>query len=202
MIQRFIGSIIIFTVFLLLLHSCEKEQFANECEGYSASIYNYGNTSADGSYKNFDGYAIFARERELDTINGGWKHDELRKGFAFTEINDFCIEKVKLIIKNIAPSISDTFNILYNLSGPVEFPTAYLFYLDGDALLDSYILLEAEEIKNWLVLDEINADTTIISGRFQLSFVSAYDREKSDDPNRPDTLHFTNGAFTAEFAPF
>ncbi len=199
MIQRFIGTISLFTIFLLLLHSCEKKQ--NECKGYSASIYSYGNTVAEGSYKNFDGYAIFARERELDTINGGWKHDELRKGFTFTEIND-CIEKVKLLISNIVPTVSDTFNILYNLSGPVEFPTAHLYYKDGDTILDKYILLETEEAQNWLILDEINADTTIISGRFQLSFVSAYDREKSDDPNRPDTLHFTNGAFTADFAPF
>ena len=200
--QNFTGILGLCFFFLLFLHSCNKEDFPDDCNGYSAAIYKHGNASLEGSYQNIEGYAIFAKERLTDTTTGLWIHDEIEKSIMISEVNDFCVEKLQLLIKNIIPSVTDTFRILPSNNGSVEIPTAYLYYLDADAVLDQYDLLETDATDNFLIIDSINADTTVISGRLQLSFVSTYDHEKKDDPNRPDTLHFTNGTFTAEFADF
>ncbi len=195
------------TLFLsFLLISCNDEYPAN-CKGYSAGIYKHGYAYAKGSYEDFGDHAIFVRDRIADTVNGGWTHDPVEKGIMLSTINESCAEKIHMDFHNIELNLGDTINLKYSWLGTSkDFPTAVLHYVDIDAVIEEYDMIEHEN--NWLIIDEINRDTTEIRGRFKASFVTVHERflsgerERSDDPNRPDTLHFSSGEFRAEFAPF
>ncbi|MEO1413520.1 MAG: hypothetical protein AAFW73_26835, partial [Bacteroidota bacterium] len=87
-----------------------------------------------------------------------------------------------------------------------DIPTAWMAYMDADAIIEDYHLVDNTE--SWVIIDAVNADSTLIEGRFQASFVTTIEElitgewERWDDPNRPDTLHFRNGRFEAEFVCF
>lgn len=197
---------------LLFLFSCERRAeplnpITEDCRNFSAGIFKIGESHAAGSYKNFDGYSIFIRERGVDSINGGWIHEKLKKSFQFVVIDDICHEREMMIMSSIILSLHDTIHLQYSRLGLSRaFPTADYGILDADSGIEEYELVESNE--NWLVIDYINFDTTIVSGHFQASFITTYEpyltgeRERWDDPDRPDTLHFTNGEFTAEYRSF
>ena len=175
-------------LFALSLGAC-REEYPADCAGYSAAIYKRGCAYAEGSYEDFGDYALFVREREADTLNGGWKHDEREKSIQLSSINEFCAEQMRMGMRNLMISDQDTIYLKFsNLGTSDSFPTAYLAYLDADAVLESYHLLDHD--KNWLLIEEVNADSTLVSGRFQISFVTAIEqylngeRERWDDPNR------------------
>lgn len=80
--------------------------------------------------------------------------------------------------------------------------------MNSDAVLEQYDLLESDAHNNWFLIEDISSDSLEVSGSFQLSFITSHEeylsgeRERWDDPNRPDTLHFTNGKFRAAFSDF
>ncbi|MEO0779113.1 MAG: hypothetical protein AAF146_21285, partial [Bacteroidota bacterium] len=136
-----------------------------------------------------------------------WKHDDREKSIKMYTINDVCAERMKIGIKNFSLGDRDTIKLLYSELGLArDFPTADLDYLDADAIFEQYDLVEGSD--NWLLLEEVNADSTLLRGRFHASFVTTFEPylngelERWDDPNRPDTLHFRNGRFEAEFVCF
>lgn len=194
---------------LTLVCSCDNNdyEFPDNCQGYSAGIYKHGYAFAEGSYQDFGDYAIFIRERVADTINGGWNHDPVEKSISLNSIDSYCSEKIRIGITNIQIQTYDTIWLAYsNLGLSENYPTASMSYLDADAGIEDYHLVESTE--NWLFVDQVNSDTTEIGGTFSLSFITSYEpylsgeKERWDDPNRPDTLHFTNGEFRALFADF
>ena len=194
------------TVWSLLFGAC-REEYPADCAGYSAQIYMRGCAYAEGSYEDFGDYAIFVRNRVADTLNGRWKHDDRERSIQMYTINDVCAERMKIGVKNISLSKRDTIKLLYSELGLArDFPTADLDYLDADAIFEQYDLVEGSD--SWLLLEEVNADSTLLRGRFQASFVTTFEPylngelERWDDPNRPDTLHFRNGRFEAEFVCF
>ena len=199
----YVFSFIIF----LIMACCTKEEFPDNCKGFSAGTYKHGYSFAKGSYKDFGDYAIFIRDRIADTINGGWIHDKIEKSISLNSIDEFCAEKIRIGIKNIKLNINDTITLKYSHLGlSQEYPTADLDFIDADAVLEQYDLIK--NVYNWIIIDSINSDTTEIKGQFKLSFVTNYEpylngeKERWDDPKRPDTLRFTNGEFRAEFTDF
>ncbi len=191
-----------------LVSSCDKNDdlFPENCEGYSAGIYKQGYAYAEGSYQDFGEYAIFIRERIADTINGGWTHDAIEKSLSLNSIDAYCSEKIRIGLSNLILTL-DTIKIdSSNLGLAIDHPTGRLDFLDADASVETYNLSETGN--NWVLITDINSDTTEINGTFNLSFVSSYEpylsgeKERWDDPNRPDTLHFSNGEFRAVFADF
>ena len=124
-----------------------------------------------------------------------------------TNVNDVCAEKMQIGIKNIRIALHDTILLFYSRLGTgVNSPTSDLDFRDVDATIEQYDLIENSNC--WVIIENVNSDTTEIEGRFHLSFVTTYEpyltgeKERWDDPNRPDTLHFTNGEFRAVFADF
>ena len=200
--------LITLSLFILFI-SCDKNQdsYAEDCKGYSAAIYKHGYAFAEGSYQNFGDHAILIRERVADTINGGWMHDLVEKSISLNTLSEYCAETMNISLTNIIINTTDTILVSYSYLGLSEdFPTSSLNYMDADAGIEGYHLIPSA--KNWLIIDQVNTDTTEIEGRFNLSFVTSYEpyltgeRERWDDPNRPDTLHFTNGEFRAVFLDF
>jgi hypothetical protein len=194
--------LLLFVAFL----SCSKDRNPVECEGYSAAIFKAGYAYAEGSYEDFGDYAIFARELSPDSIEFV-VHDEIDKSFLLTKIDHWCHEKIKIYIKNIDLSITDTIKLFYSRLGlSREFPTGAIRFMDADALIETYHLLE--DADNWVIIDKVNPDSTEVEGRFQMSFITSREvylnneRERWDDPNRPNILHFTNGKFRAVFRDF
>lgn len=179
--------ILILGLSLVLIQSCHKNnnEYPENCQGYSAGIYKLGNFNADCSYQNYEGYATYARNNILLTV-----------------IDEYCAEKMQVTISNIVLNdLKDTVFLKYSELGLGEFPTATLNYRDADAISEQYDLIEA--YNNWLIIESINKDSSIFEGTFDLSFITTYEpylnneKERWDDPNRPDTLHFRNGFFEA-----
>lgn len=66
--------------------------------------------------------------------------------------------------------------------------------------MDSYIHYYSKKTDNWLLINDINKDSTEILGQFQLGLIRMDpNRKVSDDLNRPDTLFFTQGEFFAKY---
>ena len=193
-------------LFALSLGAC-REEYPADCAGYSAAIYKSGCAYAEGSYENFGDYAIFGRNRVADTLNGGWKHDNRLKSIFMTNIYGICAEHIHIGIKNLILSNRDTVPLKFSRFGLArDFPTASMVYLDADATIEDYHLVDNTE--SWVIIDKVNTDSTLIEGRFQVSFVTTIEElisgelERWDAPNRPDTLHFRYGRFEAEFVCF
>jgi len=200
---------ILFLLLITGLFTCSKDYgFPANCKGYTAGGWKQhgGHARAEPSYIDWEGYAIFNRGRVADTLNGGWKHDDSRHSFSFNEISPTCREKSGFVISNIKIGRRDTIPIFYSRAPfPNEFqPTALFFITDADALIETYVLIPEEE--HWLIIESVSPDSSEVYGRFQLSFVTdredylTGERERWDDPLRPDTLRFTNGSFQANFS--
>jgi hypothetical protein len=126
----------------------------------------------------------------------------LERTFTFTNISNNCIEKIKIRFSNIDISESDTIKLHFSRNGlSREFPTGAIHFIDADALIETYHLVS--DADNWAIIDKVNADSTEVEGRFNVSFITSREeylnneRVRWDDPNRPNILHFTNGEFRA-----
>ncbi len=78
-----------------------------------------------------------------------------------------------------------------------EFPIAYFGEGDDDLVGAEYYLLEGEGINNFVNITEISADSSEVSGTYNMSFYRSEDGPGKVDHSIPDTLHFTNGVFRA-----
>jgi hypothetical protein len=199
------NKFIVFVVFISFL-SCSKDPHSKNCKGYSASIYMAGYSYAQGSYEDFGQHAIFIKSKTFDTISGEWipRPQNNNNSIILTMIDHNCVERMVLGFRNIQLDYNDTIYLNFSRLGlSKEFPTANLRYIDTDATIETYHLLE--DADNWLIIDKVNADSTVVEGRFNVSFITSYEvflnneRERWDDPNRPNILHFTNGEFRAVF---
>ena len=192
-------------VLFMIMTSCHKDKYQEDCPGPPFGPKRQGYAYAKGTYEDLGNYAVFINDEIYDKSSGKWIPGNKLKTISMSKINERCIEKSDLVISNIDIRIKDTITIKYSSWGlSRDFETSSYHITDHDAGIETYHLLEGEGIRNWLLIESINSDTTEIKGRFQLSYVTAYEeylngeRERWDDPNRPDTLHFTDGEFRAE----
>ena len=194
-------------VFLIFSCNKSKDDWPEECEKYIAGNHKdgkFGYSFAVGSYQDLDGTATFVNTGKRSLDSDGWIIDPLKKGIRFASIDGYCFEKVKIVLRYITINKGEKISIKKTTYGmPNDFPQSSLYYKDVGSIIEVYELLIDND--NWLIIDKINSDTTEIEGRFNLSFITSREdylsgeRERWDDPNRPDTLHFTNDKFRAAF---
>jgi hypothetical protein len=154
--------------------------------------------SASGSYKDFNSYAFFYFKKvEIESPDSEQKIIQYRDTvtFEFSERNEICYPQNYIGLSNIPLNKNDTVYI-------DDQYTNYNFK-DYDAIIETYHPYMVEPKSNWLIIDNIDKDTTIIEGRFQISFITSYshylnnENKRWDDPDRPNILSFKNGKFRA-----
>jgi hypothetical protein len=190
----------IIAVYTIGIYGC-TDNYTRRCKDFLNNESKSGYSFAKGSYKDFGEFGNFRYtiiEDSAKLIN------KVILGFSLLEKDELCFNKVLIGINNIPLQTNDTIFLKYSFHGfSSEYETASYYILDDDALYEQYDLLEGESVSNWLIIESINVDTSIIEGKFNLSFVTTNikyltgEKERWDDPNRPDTLHFTNGEFKA-----
>jgi len=171
-------SIGIFILFLFLT-SCHKKDKYEECQDFKMTTKQYA--YAISNYKDFNGYATFYR------VNYEGENLYLIR---LTELNDICLpnDRIYFITNNLE-------------KGKTFFYEEHCDYYiaDYDAIIDIYMPVPNDTVNNWVVIREINADTTLITGQFNLKMVRRDENRIKDDPMRPDTLYFWKGWFRAEY---
>ncbi|MCB0516878.1 MAG: hypothetical protein KDD49_12505 [Bacteroidetes bacterium] len=169
--------------FSLLFLSCQKDR--NGCGYYTG----FPKANVISSYPPFDAYAYFGG----DDINDC--------SIVVYSLGDSCYPKNKLVFSNIDLEARDTLNLIdYNLDS--KGMTSLYFIKDIDAIVEIYTLIENSNTNNWLFVENVTDKNRLVTGKFSCTFVTEYEdylsgeRERWDDPNRPDTIHF-EGSFTA-----
>ena len=77
------------------------------------------------------------------------------------------------------------------------FRTSYsVIGADGDAILDRY-RLDKSTGTNFFSIDKLSLATNEVEGRFDLTFL--IDTNGIIDPNAPDIIHFTDGAYKVQY---
>lgn len=171
---------------ILTVLSCSKREkgcFTNDLINYA---------TAESNYQNWNSEASLFSDQELGEFDLG-----------FILSTDDCFVEASFSIKNLSFAVGD--QIFLDASSALEnavHSTAIYNILDGDATpVETYVLVE--DADNFVIVDKLNHDSTELRGRFQTTFVTASEkilsgeRERWDDPNRPDTLKFFNGEFLA-----
>lgn len=163
--------------------------FFISCDDENKGCGQIGYCFAEGSYQDYNGDYVYFNTSLVQTTNQKWIR---QGGVHLTTVDSYCYGENLISLMDIPFNLNDT--IFFNISNiyPVKFKI-----MDYDVEADEYSIIKDEKIQSWLVIDKINVDTSEISGTFQLSFERTARYEKWDDPNRPDTLHFTNGVFEA-----
>lgn len=194
--------LVIIAFSFIIGNGCMKE-YTNRCKDYLEDESKHGYSFAKGSYKDFGEFAHFGYSKKM-IIDSSATSNKFMMGIELFERDNNCFLKDIISLKNLPLAKGDTIIIKYSYLGlSTEFETASLYINDDDAVIEQYDILEGKGLKNWVYVDYISPDTTYIEGRFNLSFVTTYkpyltgERERWDDPNRPDTLHFTDGVFKA-----
>ena len=196
--------------FLLLstFLACEKDGLPDDCDAYFAGE-RYGYAYADGNHEDLVGdLANFGRVGTENASSGEISHGDITD-VSVTVYTAACVQKQVLGIWVAEPNFKDTLFFASDSSTSKNILTSTgLFITDDDAIIEIYDPLVTDDPKgNWLLFESVNADTTLISGQFQLSFITTYDhyltgeRQRWDDPDRPNVLHFTNGRFQAYWDP-
>ena len=114
-------------------------------------------------------------------------------GIILKRVEDNCLFHYGISISNIEFLTNDTIYV----GGAHTSSIASWRITDFDAVIVSYQLLQHSSVNNWVYFTEINSDTSMISGRFQLTFFNEHGNPNSDDPTRSDTIYFKNGHFDA-----
>lgn len=197
----------IITILLISTNACKKP--AAEPPACYFDWYYGPEVYANGNYKNLEDYGIgfaFGQCQYVDTTLGISYEDSTKlfmsivKGNCFGWHNSIAFSNLKLTKRNDTIKLLDQ-SKLFNTNELFLLPNAVISYKDFDAIIESYFLDDAAN--NWILVESVNADTTEIAGQFNLSLITnreAYlsgEHERWDDPNRPDTLHYTNGIFKA-----
>jgi len=198
--SKILISILAFS--FLTVFGCTDE-YTKNCKDFLEDESRSGYSFAKGSYKDLGEFAefIYGYKKEIDPTD---TTDNIVVGITLLELDDECFIKDFLALKYLPLKMDDTIYIKYSYLGlATDFATASFYIADDDVTIEQYDILEGEGISNWVYIDFINFDTTEINGTFNLSFITTYkpyltgEKERWDDPNRPDTLHFTNGEFRA-----
>ena len=77
-----------------------------------------------------------------------------------------------------------------------------LIFVDYDIYYGSYSI--NQDFNNWLLVTSLSDNNRVLNAEFELSFVKPTIEVQipRDDPNRPDTLYFTNGLLISDYMFF
>ena len=159
--------------------ACSKK---SECEGFDNQAYiESGFVDAESNY------GIFATSSNYTDYDQG----DPAAGSIIIRMSNYqnCSEK-----SGISCRIDYTLNDTVYL----EADDNRLFFVDSDIYYGYYEM--NPDFNNWMLVTGITNNTTL-NAEFEFSFVvpeddSAFPR---DDPNRPDTLYFTNGILASNY---
>lgn len=146
------------------------------------------------------------------TING-YNHIEaasaqfvrtMKQSLSLNEFNENCQQKSAFHFSNIDLLRTDTSYLSFSpYIGISDFASLKFRVYDGDATpVETYLLDSCGYYCNWVVVESINSDSTKVDGSFSVKLITSDDlilsgeRDRWDDPSRPDTLLFT-GHFSA-----
>ncbi|MFT4663038.1 MAG: hypothetical protein ACI8XB_003331, partial [Patiriisocius sp.] len=123
---------------------------------------------------------------------------------ALNEFNENCQPKSEFHFTNIDLLSKDTSYLSFSpYIGISDFASLKFRVYDGDATpVETYLLDSCGSNCNWVIVESINSDSTKVDGSFSVKLVTSDDlilsgeRDRWDDPSRPDTLVFT-GDFSA-----
>lgn len=113
------------------------------------------------------------------------------------QIDDFCnAESIAIYLKEIKKGRID---LNFSVNANSNYPTSKFDTTHGqDAQTEQYDLMKTYD--NYIFINEISNDSSIIKGTFDLGFVFSEISIGKTDPNRPDTLYFQNGIFELHFS--
>lgn len=181
-------SILISIILLLVIvfFSCDK---ARECDGFMS-----GNLANRGAIDFEANYGMFATDASL--INPQPGNPSIDSCVRISLDNfDNCTLRSSFHMYHCY-TLNDTFRF-----DPSETGNS-LFFSESDIFFGVYDI--NPDFDNWIIIKSFSSGNTVMSGEFELSFVIPTDERfiPADDPDRPDTLYYTNGSFDAEFVFF
>ena len=172
--------IYLFIILSFLLVTCKKKN-EEDLSQYKASVYLSGN-SWHASKVSFTLAANNTIWFNLSKFN---EFNELREQIGLLNLN---ITKDTIFLKSWKPSLTW---VTDSVVPAANFTT---FLSDGDLIGDSYKVLESNNFRSWVLLNQISQDE--ISGKFQVSYV-VKKRSNLVTMPLPDTINFTKGEFLA-----
>jgi len=179
-------KISVILVFTLLFYGCDKP---GECDGYPhGEFINLGDVDFSANYGAFANTCVF---RELDE---NYPPIDSCTVLKFPNIEN-CLLKSNFTIIHYY-TLNDTVFL-----DPLD-SSNRLYYTEADIYYGFYQL--NPDVKNWILINSLQNDKTILTGEFELSFVlpDLESQIPSDDINRPDTLFYTHGSFNADFVSY
>ncbi|MCB0516879.1 MAG: hypothetical protein KDD49_12510, partial [Bacteroidetes bacterium] len=118
------------------------------------------------------------------------------------DFGNYCYAKNILEFSNLYVNQKDTIKLIAGNTNNEKEGSASFFITDIDAIVENYKPIDSMDFNNWLLIQYIDNLNTIIYGKFSCTYVTQYEdylsgeRERWDDPERPDTIHF-EGSFAA-----
>ncbi len=186
--MRILKLLIVSIIFVS--YSCEDDigvcdKFNSRDNGDAYAEQNYGNYIKYSSL----GYEGYASSESPD----GAIYDKTQYSFTCYDVDKYCYINSYFSLDSLPKKTNDT----------IKVKSGYFLLQDYDATIETYYLMKGDSVNNWLVFKSFGKDTTIVQGAFQLSFKTGYkyylngERERWDDPKRPNIITFKNGEFTA-----
>jgi hypothetical protein len=74
-------------------------------------------------------------------------------------------------------------------------PTADFYHAHGDAIYDTYHLIELDSVENYFEITSIDPKTNAVEGKFQAAFAIDSPDFTPNPAGDPDTVVFRNGSF-------
>ncbi len=163
--------LILMTPMILLLINCNSKEVCplNELKGLSKCQTNYKTWSK--------GFGHFKKLNNIYSLSLGQIDENCSSETIVLKLKSLNLGKIPLN---------------FSLLGQGNFPTAVFSTVHGqDAQTEKYDLLKS--YNNILEITQINKDSSIINGNFDLGFALSSQSISKFDKNRPDTLLFKNG---------
>ena len=82
-----------------------------------------------------------------------------------------------------------------NASHMDNIPTADFFHANGDAIYDTYRLIELDSVENYFEITSIDPVAKTVEGKFQVAFGLVGNNPAHNPAGDPDTVVFRNGTF-------
>ncbi len=178
--------------------SCGEEEEVCTCDLFNSNgrLKSGPDLEVVSTYNNLDTYVTFTVEE---------KSDGPSYCFKISEVDTACVLRSILILYDIAsPVIGDTINLrtltIERLSNSVQYQVA-----NNEDVIERYEI--NNDTTSFLVIHEINRDTTEVEGTFNVNLVTSDETllwnevQRMDDPLRPNYLSFSGREFKATLLP-
>jgi hypothetical protein len=184
-------------LFIILMLSCSEEEICI-CGllNQNQILKNGPDLEVEGTYNNLDADVTFTVEEKSDGPSYCIK---------VTEVDTACILRSILVFNDISsPVIGDTIKLrpltIERLGNDARY-----FITNDDDVIERYDIID--DNTSYLIIHEINQDTTAIEGTFDVHLVTSdltllwNEVQRTDDPMRPNYLSLSGKDFEATLLP-